>query len=64
MDIPGGLQRHRRLCFLPGRADPGEKSEGKNLEKEEKAWYQRNRDIVDIRQRYSEEDNAILREWI
>ena len=40
------------------------KAKGKNLEKEEKAWYQRNRDIVDIRQRYSEEDNAILREWI
>ena len=40
------------------------KAKGKNLEKEERTWYQRNRDIVDIRQRYSEAENALLREWI
>lgn len=39
------------------------KAKGKSLEKEERAWYQKNRDIVDIHRKYSEAENAIISEW-
>lgn len=39
------------------------KANGKSLEKEERVWYQKNRDIVDIHRKYSEAENAIISEW-
>lgn len=39
------------------------KSRGKALSKEEKEWYKRNRDIVDIHAKYTEAENAIVQNW-
>ena len=36
---------------------------GKKLEKEEREWYNRNRSIVDLRQKYTAQDEAMLEAW-
>lgn len=36
---------------------------GKKLNKEEREWYRRNRDIVDIKTRYTEAETDIEKEW-
>ena len=36
---------------------------GKPLDKSEKEWYRRNRDIVDLEHRYTMEEKDFLREW-
>lgn len=40
------------------------KARCKPLSKEEKEWYRRNRDIVDIKGKYSDAENAIISQWI
>lgn len=40
------------------------KAQGKPLSKEERAFYRRNRDLVDIRQTASEAEKEILKEWM
>lgn len=40
------------------------KARGKQLDKEEKEWYRRNRDMVDIKAKYTETEDALLNEWI
>lgn len=39
------------------------KARGKALSKEEKEWYRRNREIVDIRRKYSEAEQEIIGYW-
>ena len=36
---------------------------GKKLEKWEQAWYRKNRDLVDLPQKYSDKEKALLEEW-
>ena len=36
---------------------------GKKMEKWEKAWYRKNRDLVDLPMRFSEKEEALLKEW-
>ncbi len=36
---------------------------GKKLEKHEREWYRRNRELVDIPMRTTESEDAILKEW-
>lgn len=40
------------------------KARGKPLDKSEKEWYEKNREIVDIKNRYSDLDNEFLSGWI
>ena len=39
------------------------KLRGKKLEKAEREWYRENRDIVDLRTVYTEDEDALLRHW-
>ena len=39
------------------------KARGKKLEKHEREWYRRNRAMVDIETKYSDEQEALLKEW-
>ena len=36
---------------------------GKKLEKYERSWYNRNRDLVHLRQRFSKSEEEILNAW-
>lgn len=36
---------------------------GKSLDKQDREWYHRNRQLVDFKNKYTEADNALLREW-
>ena len=36
---------------------------GKKLEKWEREWYRKNRDLVDLPMKYSESEKALLEEW-
>lgn len=36
---------------------------GKGLDKADRAWYRRNRELVDLRQRYTGEEEQLLKEW-
>jgi len=36
---------------------------GKKLDKEERAWYNRNRDLVDLKTQYTEAEKEIEKEW-
>ena len=36
---------------------------GKKLEKEEREWYNRNRSIIDLRSKYTAQDEAMLEAW-
>ena len=36
---------------------------GKKLEKWEQAWYRKNRDLVDLPQKFSDKEKALLEEW-
>lgn len=36
---------------------------GKKLEKQDREWYNRNRHLVDIKQTYTAEENALLDKW-
>lgn len=38
-------------------------SRGKSLDKSEKEWLRRNRDIVDIKKKYTHEENELLKQW-
>ena len=40
------------------------KAKGKKLTKEEDTWYRANRDIVDIKQEYSEKETKTISEWL
>ena len=40
------------------------KARGKPLDKSDRDFYNRNRDIVDIKTRYTDEENEVLRDWI
>lgn len=40
------------------------KAKGKKLTKEEDAWYRANRDIVDIKQEYSEKETKTINGWL
>ena len=37
---------------------------GKKLEKHEREWLSRNRNLVDFRQKYSENENQLAKEWM
>ena len=37
---------------------------GKPLDKQDREWYQKNRDLVDIREQYTEKDDEALKEWL
>lgn len=39
------------------------KARGKALDKADREWYQRNRDMVDLPTEYTESDNEILKQW-
>lgn len=39
------------------------KAKGKKLDKEESAWYRQNRNLVDIRQTFSESEKEIMKSW-
>lgn len=39
------------------------KARGKKLDKADQEWYQKNRKIVDLKQRYSQAENDILKMW-
>ena len=36
---------------------------GRKLEKWEREWYRKNRDLVDLPMKYSESEKALLEEW-
>lgn len=36
---------------------------GKKLDKADREWYRRNRELVDLRQRYTDEEEKLLKEW-
>ena len=36
---------------------------GKKLEKWEREWYRKNKDLVDLPMKYSESEKALLEEW-
>jgi len=36
---------------------------GKKLDKTDREWYRRNRELVDLRQRYTGEEEQLLKEW-
>ena len=36
---------------------------GRKLEKYERTWYNKNRDLVHLRQRYSKSEEALVNEW-
>lgn len=40
------------------------KARGKPLDKSDREWYQRNRDLVDLKTHYSDAENNFLQEWI
>lgn len=40
------------------------KARGKKLEKYEKDWLRRNSDLVEFKVKYSDEENALAREWM
>lgn len=40
------------------------KARGKQLTKEEREWYRRNREIVDIKTKYSDAENDVIERWI
>ena len=39
------------------------KARGKSLDKEERAWYNRNRQLVDLKVRYSDDEKDLLARW-
>lgn len=39
------------------------KASGKPLDKQEKEWYRKNRNLVDFKQTFSESENEILKQW-
>nr|DAU71592.1 MAG TPA: hypothetical protein [Caudoviricetes sp.] len=39
------------------------KARGKKLDKNEQEWYRKNRDLVDIRKKYSMSDENLLKQW-
>lgn len=39
------------------------KARGKKLEKHEREWYNRNRDLVDIKTRYTEGQESLIKDW-
>jgi len=39
------------------------KARGKALDKQDREWYRRNRDLVDFKNQYTDTDQALLREW-
>lgn len=39
------------------------KARGKSLDKTEREWYNRNRELVDIPQRYTEAEEELLKKW-
>ena len=39
------------------------KAKGKRLDKSDQEWYRQNRDLVDVRQTYTQEENDLLKEW-
>ena len=41
----------------------GKLKTGKKLEKWERRWYQKNRDLVDLPQKFSESEKSLLEEW-
>ncbi len=40
------------------------KAKGKKLSKEEDAWYRANRDIIDIKNNYSEKESEVMNGWL
>lgn len=40
------------------------KARGKALTKEEREWYRRNREIVDIKRKYSDAENEVIGRWV
>lgn len=40
------------------------KARGKSLSKEERAFYKRNREIIDIKTKYTDAEEALLNEWL
>lgn len=39
------------------------KAKGKRLDKSDQEWYRRNRDLVDLRQSYTQVEHDLLKEW-
>lgn len=69
----GGLHWH---TFLAAYMEIGEclfsqivkirdlKARGKPLDKADREWYQRNRELVDLKMHYTEDEDDLLKEWI
>ena len=36
---------------------------GKKLDKTDRDWYRRNRELVDLRKKYTSEEQQLLKEW-
>jgi hypothetical protein len=39
------------------------KARGKTLDKAEKEWYRRNRHLVDFKQRFTDYDEDLIKQW-
>ena len=39
------------------------KARGKSLDKADREWYQQNRELVDLKTTYTEQENELLKQW-
>lgn len=55
--------RRSGIALCTNRRHPRQKGKGKPLDKSDREFYRKNRDIIDIKQKYSEDENDLVNLW-